>query len=45
MPNQSIQSPSGKEMFLVTNKTTTNTENKEIKKIFLIMSLAQDPLI
>jgi|GEM_PF-2026209 len=35
MPNQSIQSPSGKEMFLVTNRTTTNIESKEIKKIFV----------
>ncbi|MDW5418945.1 hypothetical protein R6242_20440 [Iodobacter sp. CM08] len=35
MPNQTLTSPSGKELILVANKTTTSKENDEIKKILV----------
>lgn len=33
MENQSLKSPEGRDLFLIANKTTTDSSNKEIKKI------------
>lgn len=35
MPNQSLKSPEGKDLFLIANKTTTKSNNTEIKQIFV----------